>query len=173
MQGTKGRAQAPHCNNRRPAVEFTRLRILTFALAARLPTMLSSGSTSSYGGLISYGPNFLELAIWPRSADYVIKIYVAEPRRPTCRSSMPIDVDSRINAAELLGRSASRSRPSLLTRADEVDRMIRREFITLLGARRRRRRTRRGRSSPSACRRIGVLMLSPPTTRALNSYRGA
>jgi putative tryptophan/tyrosine transport system substrate-binding protein len=49
-----------------------RVRINTFALSTRPPTMLSLREAVEAGGLISYGPNFPNL--WRRAADYVDKI---------------------------------------------------------------------------------------------------
>ena len=46
-----------------------RNRIFIFALAARLPTIIGSREVLESGGLISYGPNFVDL--YRRSADYV------------------------------------------------------------------------------------------------------
>ena len=44
-----------------PIVHAHRLRIITFALVARLPTMFTQREYVASGGLLSYGPNFLEL----------------------------------------------------------------------------------------------------------------
>ena len=49
-----------------------KVRINTFALAARLPTIYAQREYVEAAGLISYGPNFLELN--RRAADYVDKI---------------------------------------------------------------------------------------------------
>jgi ABC-type uncharacterized transport system substrate-binding protein len=55
-----------------PLVNTHRLRIITFALAARLPTMFSQREYVAEGGLMSYGPNYPDLN--RRAADYVDKI---------------------------------------------------------------------------------------------------
>ena len=49
-----------------------RVRINTFALAARLPTMYGAREYVEAAGLISYGPDFRDL--FRRTADYVDKI---------------------------------------------------------------------------------------------------
>ena len=85
FEALKGRADALYvCGD---ALAFThRIRINTFALGSRLPTIFSSASTCRGGGLMSYGPNFPDL--FRRSADYVDKIL---------RGAKPADlpVDSR------------------------------------------------------------------------------
>ena len=49
-----------------------RTRIITSALDARLPTMFSTRDHVQAGGLMSYGPNFIEM--FRRTAEYVDKI---------------------------------------------------------------------------------------------------
>jgi putative tryptophan/tyrosine transport system substrate-binding protein len=49
-----------------------RNRIPTFALVARLPTISESREQLEGGGLMSYGPNFVDL--FRRAGDYVDKI---------------------------------------------------------------------------------------------------
>ena len=53
-------------------VVTNRTRIHTLALASRLPTVTDFREYAEAGGLMSYGPNFLDL--YRRSADYVDKI---------------------------------------------------------------------------------------------------
>ena len=66
-------------------VAANRTRIITFALAARLPAIFNTGAyVVEAGGLMSYGPNFLDL--YRRTAEYVDRICGAR-NRPTCRSS--------------------------------------------------------------------------------------
>jgi len=55
-----------------PLVVANRVRINTLALIARLPTMYNSREYVELGGLISYGPNFLDL--YRRGADFVDRI---------------------------------------------------------------------------------------------------
>jgi putative ABC transport system substrate-binding protein len=55
-----------------PLVVANRVRINTLALIARLPTVYNSREYVELGGLMSYGPNFLDL--FRRGADFVDKI---------------------------------------------------------------------------------------------------
>src|SRR5215831_14993052 len=55
-----------------PLVSANRVRIVTFALTARLPTMYDHRGHVEAGGLMCYGPNFPEL--WRRTAEMVDKI---------------------------------------------------------------------------------------------------
>jgi putative ABC transport system substrate-binding protein len=55
-----------------PLTTANRVRIITLALAARLPTIFTSRDTVESGGLMSYGPNFLDL--FRRAAEIVDKI---------------------------------------------------------------------------------------------------
>src|SRR6516164_6782289 len=70
FEGLKGRAEALYITGH-PLMNLQRLRINMFALAARLPTMLPQRQYLE-AGLISYGPNFLDMS--RRSADFVDKI---------------------------------------------------------------------------------------------------
>ena len=65
-------------------VAANRTRIITFALAARLPAILILVLTVEAGGLMSYGPNFPDL--YRRTAEYVDRI-LRGTNRPTCRSN--------------------------------------------------------------------------------------
>ena len=55
-----------------PLVVANRVRINTLALTALLPTMYNSREYVELGGLMSYGPDFLDL--YRRGADYVDKV---------------------------------------------------------------------------------------------------
>src|SRR5262249_55404897 len=55
-----------------PLLTTNRTRINTLALGARLPTMHTIREYVEAGGLMSYGPNFLDL--YRRAASYVDKI---------------------------------------------------------------------------------------------------
>jgi putative ABC transport system substrate-binding protein len=93
-----------------------RNRINTLALGVRVPAMHASRENVDAGGLMSYGPDFLDL--FRRSADYVDKIL---------RGAMPADIPVEqptkfelvINliTAKALGLEVP---PSILARADEV-----------------------------------------------------
>jgi hypothetical protein len=61
------------------------LRINTLALAVRLPVMYASREYLEAAGLLSYGPNFVDL--YRRGADYVSKNSARGPSRAICRSS--------------------------------------------------------------------------------------
>jgi putative tryptophan/tyrosine transport system substrate-binding protein len=61
-----------------------RIRIITLALAARLPTMFTTQEAVKAGGLMTYGPSFPEL--FRRAGDYVDKILHGRSPR-ICRSS--------------------------------------------------------------------------------------
>jgi putative ABC transport system substrate-binding protein len=93
-----------------------RNRIFTFALAARLPTITGSRELLESGGLISYGPNFVDL--YRRSADYVDKI-LRGAKAADLPVEQPTKFDLVINlvTARALGLTVP---PALLARADEV-----------------------------------------------------
>ena len=99
-----------------PIVHAHRLRIITFALVARLPTMFTQREYVASGGLLSYGPNFLELN--RRAADYVDKIL-----RGAKPADLPVEQPTRFElavnliTANALGLEVP---PALLARADEV-----------------------------------------------------
>ena len=115
LDGLKGRAQALYAIGD-PLVNAQRLRISTFALATRLPTMFPHRQYLEVGGLMSYGANYLDLN--RRSADYVDKIL-----RGAAPADLPVEqptkFDFAINliTAKALGLAIP---PTLLARADEV-----------------------------------------------------
>jgi putative tryptophan/tyrosine transport system substrate-binding protein len=115
LEGLKGRAQALYITGD-PLVNAQRLRISTFALVARLPTMFSQRQYLEVGGLMSYGPNFLDLN--RRSADYVDKILRgASPADLPVEQPTKFDLAINLITARALGLTIS---PTLLARADEV-----------------------------------------------------
>ena len=93
-----------------------KVRINTFALAARLPTIYAQREYVEAAGLMSYGPNYLELN--RRAADYVDKIL-----RGTKPTDLPVEQPTKfdlvinLTTAEALGLDIS---STLLARADEV-----------------------------------------------------
>jgi ABC-type uncharacterized transport system substrate-binding protein len=72
LEAVKGRAHALYVCQDAALTLGNRLRINTLALGARLPVMHSSRELIEGAGLMSYGPNFLDL--YRRAGDYVDKI---------------------------------------------------------------------------------------------------
>ena len=111
----KGRVEALYvCGD--PLVSANRVRILTFAHVARLPTMHDNREYIEGGGLMSYGPNFPDL--YRRAADMVDKIL-----RGTKPADIPVEQPTKfelvinLTTAKALGLTVP---PTLLARADEV-----------------------------------------------------
>ena len=97
-------------------VNAQRIRINTFALVARLPTMFSQREYVVAGGLMSYGSNFLDLN--RRAADYVDKILRgAKPADLPVEQPTKFDLVVNLVTARALGVVVS---PTVLARADEV-----------------------------------------------------
>ena len=94
-----------------------RIRVNTLALSARLPTMLSvSREYVEAGGLMSYGPNFVDL--FRRAGDYVDKIlHGAKPGNIPVEQPTKFDLVINLTTAKALGLTVP---PTLLARADEV-----------------------------------------------------
>ena len=114
FEGLKGRAEALYVTGD-PLMNLQHLRINIFALAARLPTMLPQREYLE-AGLISYGPNFLDMN--RRSADYVDKILRgAKPADLPVEQPTKFDLVINLITAQALGIEIS---PMLLARADEV-----------------------------------------------------
>src|SRR5262245_1123732 len=101
-----------------PLIFTHRVRVITVALAGRLPTIHNFREHVDAGGLMSYGPSFVDL--FHRSADYVDKIL-----RGTKPADIPVEQPTKFDliinlvTARSLGIEIP---PSLLARADE-DRM--------------------------------------------------
>ena len=115
FEGLNGRADALYvCID---TVLFSnRIRVNTLALSARLPTMLSNREYVEAGGLMSYGPNFLDL--FRRAGDYVDKILRgAKPGDIPVEQPTKFDLVINITTAKALGLTVP---PSLLAIADEV-----------------------------------------------------
>jgi putative tryptophan/tyrosine transport system substrate-binding protein len=86
------------------------------ALGVRLPVMHASRESVDAGGLMSYGPNFLDL--FRRSADYVDKILRgAKPTDIPVEQPTKFDLGINLTTARALGLDVP---PTLLARADEV-----------------------------------------------------
>jgi putative tryptophan/tyrosine transport system substrate-binding protein len=97
-------------------INANQMRINTFALGMRLPTIQGPREYLDSGGLMSYGPNYPDL--FRRAADYVDKIL-----RGTKPADIPIEQPTKFNlvinltTAKSLGLEVP---PTLLARADEV-----------------------------------------------------
>jgi putative ABC transport system substrate-binding protein len=111
----KGRAEALYvCVD--PLVSAHRIRIITLAQGARLPTMFAFREFVEAGGLMSYGTNFSDL--YRRAADYVDKIlHGAKPGDIPVEQPTKFDLIINITTAKALGLEIP---PTLLARADEV-----------------------------------------------------
>jgi putative tryptophan/tyrosine transport system substrate-binding protein len=115
FEALKGRANALYvCGD--PLANANRIRIITLALIARLPTMHDNREYIEAGGLMSYGPNLTDL--FRRAAEFVDKIL-----RGTKPGDIPVEQPTKFDlvinvfTAKALGLTIS---PTLLARADEV-----------------------------------------------------
>src|SRR5262252_8838098 len=99
-----------------PLVNTQRLRINTFALVAHLPTMFPHREYVAGGGLMSYGPNFLDLN--RRAAGYVHKILQGtKPADLPVELATKFDLAVNLKTAKALGLELT---PTFIARADEV-----------------------------------------------------
>jgi putative tryptophan/tyrosine transport system substrate-binding protein len=99
-----------------PLVGTHRIRVITLALAARVPAIYGSREYVEVGGLISYGPNFPDL--FRRGADYVDKILRgAKPGEIPVEQPTNFEFAINLTTAKALGLDVP---PTLLARADEV-----------------------------------------------------
>ncbi len=115
VAASKGHADALYvCTG--PLVNTNRASIGALANDARLPTMHSQRQYVDAGGLISYGPDIVDL--FRRTGDYVDKIL-----RGTKPGDLPVQQPTKfemvinLKTAKVLGLEVS---PMLLARADEV-----------------------------------------------------
>ena len=93
-----------------------RTRINIMALVARLPTIYNSREYVEEGGLVSYGPNFVDL--FRRAADFVDKILRgAKPGDIPVEQPTKFELVINLTTAKALGLTVP---PTLLARADEV-----------------------------------------------------
>jgi putative tryptophan/tyrosine transport system substrate-binding protein len=115
FEALKGRAEALYvCTD--GLVNANRIRINTFALGARLPTMHGYRDYVETGGLMSYGANLPDL--WRRSADLVDKIlHGAKAGDIPVEQPTKFDLTINLTTAKTLGLEIP---PTLLARADEV-----------------------------------------------------
>jgi putative tryptophan/tyrosine transport system substrate-binding protein len=115
LEPLKGRVEALYVVGD-PLMNLNRMRINTFALAARLPTMYVQREYVETGGLMSYGPNYPDLN--RRAADYVDKIL-----RGTKPGDIPVEQPTKFDLVINLitAKAIGVAIPSmLLARADEV-----------------------------------------------------
>jgi putative tryptophan/tyrosine transport system substrate-binding protein len=115
FDGLKSRADALYCVPG-PFAGTNRVRIITLALAARLPAIYGGRNYVDAGGLISYGPDIGDL--FRRAADYVDKIL-----RGAKPADIPVEQPTKFylfvnrTTAKALGLTIPQS---ILLRADEV-----------------------------------------------------
>jgi putative tryptophan/tyrosine transport system substrate-binding protein len=115
FEALKGRAQALYVVGE-SLISANQVRIHSFALAARLPTMEPTREMVETGGLISYAPNFPNL--YRRAADFVDKILRgARPADIPVEEPTKFDLVINLTTAKAIGLEVPRM---LLARADEV-----------------------------------------------------
>jgi putative ABC transport system substrate-binding protein len=99
-----------------PLFFVNRIRINTFALTARLPTMHTVREGVEIGGLISYGPYWPDM--WSRASDVVNKVLRgAKPSDIPVEQPTKFDLALNLTTAKALGIAVP---PTLLARADAV-----------------------------------------------------
>jgi putative ABC transport system substrate-binding protein len=113
FEALKGRADALYVAGD-PLVITNRLRIIT--LGAQLPAIFNSREYVEAGGLMSYGPNYLDL--YRRAGDLVDKILRgAKPADIPVEQPVKFELVINLKTAKALGLTVP---PMLLARADEV-----------------------------------------------------
>jgi putative ABC transport system substrate-binding protein len=105
FEAFKGRAEALYvCND--PLVTTNRIRINTLALGMELPTMYNVREFVEAGGLMSYGPNFLDL--YRRAADFADKILRgARPADIPVEQPTKFEMVINLKTAKALGLEAA------------------------------------------------------------------
>jgi putative ABC transport system substrate-binding protein len=99
-----------------PLLNTNRIRIITLANIARLPTMHAQREAVEAGGLMSYGPDTRDL--FRRTAELVDKILRgAKPADLPVEQPTKFDFIINLTTAKALGLEVP---PTLLARADEV-----------------------------------------------------
>lgn len=99
-----------------PLTNANKSRIIEAATAAKIPTIFGFREFVDAGGLISYGPNFIDL--FTRAAEFTDKILRgATPADMPIQQPVKFDLIINLKAAKALGLSISET---FLTRADEV-----------------------------------------------------
>lgn len=99
-----------------PLTNANKDKIIKAATAAKVPTIFGFREFVDAGGLISYGPNFIDLFV--RAAEFTDKILRgANPADLPVQQPVKFDLIINLKAAKALGLSLSET---VLTRADEV-----------------------------------------------------
>lgn len=99
-----------------PLTNANKDKIIKAATAAKIPTIFGFREFVDAGGLISYGPNFIDL--FARAAEFTDKILRgATPADLPVQQPVKFDLIINLKAAKALGLSISET---VLTRADEV-----------------------------------------------------
>jgi ABC-type uncharacterized transport system substrate-binding protein len=115
FEGLGGRAQALYVASD-PVLATNRVRVVTLALSARLPTIYGFREYVDAGGLMSYGPNFPDQ--FRRAADHVDKIlHGAKPADLPVEQPTKFDLVINLTTAKALGLEIP---DRLLALADEV-----------------------------------------------------
>ena len=115
IEALKGRAEGLYvCLD--PLVTTNRERITTLALGVRLPAMFNVREFVEAGGLMSYGPSFLDL--YRHAGDFVDKILRgAKPADLPVEQPTKFDLTLNLKTAKALGLTVP---PLIFARADEV-----------------------------------------------------
>ncbi len=99
-----------------PLTNANKDKIIKAATAAKIPTIFGFREFVDAGGLISYGPSFIDL--FARAAEFTDKILRgAKPADLPVQLPVKFDLIINLKAAKALGLSISET---VLTRADEV-----------------------------------------------------
>jgi putative ABC transport system substrate-binding protein len=99
-----------------PLILTNRIRIITLALSARLPTIYPIRDFVESGGLMSYGPNYSDA--FRRAADFVDKILRgAKPGEIPVEQPTKFDLVINLTTAKALGLAMP---DSFVLRADEA-----------------------------------------------------
>jgi len=115
FEALKGRAEALYVPSD-PLINSNRIRINSFAVRARFPTLYAIREDVEAGGLMSHGPNRLDL--YRRAADFVDKILRgAKPGDIPVEQPTKFELVINLTTAKALGLEVP---PTLLARADEV-----------------------------------------------------
>ena len=115
LEALKGHAEGLYVEPD-PLLLANRVRFNTLVLTARLPAIYNSREWVEAGGLMSYGPNFLDL--FRRAAGYVDKILRgAKPGDIPVEQPTKFDLVINLTTAKALGLTIPES---FLLRADEV-----------------------------------------------------